>query len=117
KARERARAEPKPSLEAHFRSLDRLATAFAVFDAGQRLSHFNQAYVDLWQLDAEWLLTHPRDGEILDRLRQARRLEERADYREWKQSWLSAYGTDKQVEDRWHLPDGRTLHVIADAHG
>ena len=114
---ERARAETIPSLEARFRSFDRLATAFAVFDAGQRLTHFNQAYVELWQLDPEWLATHPRDGEILDRLRQARRLPEKADYREWKKAWLSAYGTDVQLEDQWHLPDGRTLHVVADSEG
>jgi signal transduction histidine kinase len=115
KRNEHARAEIKASIETHFRSFDRLATAFAVFDSTQRLAHYNQAYVDLWQLDPEWLDTHPRDGEILDRLRQARRLEERAEYRVWKQSWLSAYGTGKQIEDRWYLPDGRSLHVIADA--
>jgi len=117
KTRERVRAETKPSMETHFRSFDRLATAFAVFDSSQRLAHYNQAYVDLWQLDPDWLAAHPRDGEILDRLRQARHLEERADYRDWKQSWLAVYGSNKQVEDRWHLPDGRTLHVIADADG
>lgn len=117
KKNERAPAEHARSIEARFRSFDRLATAFAVFDASQRLAHFNQAYVELWQLELEWLESKPRDGEILDRLRQARRLEERADYREWKQSWLSAYGSNKQVEDRWYLPDGRTLHVIADANG
>ena len=117
KRNERARAETKASIETHFRSFDRLATAFAVFDSTQRLAHYNQAYVDLWQLDTDWLDTHPRDGEILDRLRQARRLEERAEYRAWKQEWLSAYGTDKQIEDRWYLPDGRSLHVIADADG
>jgi signal transduction histidine kinase len=109
------RADSKPSLEARFRSFDRLATAFAVFDASERLTHFNQAYVDLWQLDPEWLATHPRDGEILDRLRQARRLPEKADYREWKKDWLLAYRSNKQIEDRWHLPDGRTLHVVADS--
>ena len=75
-----------PSVETRFRSFDRLATAFAVFDADQRLAHFNQAYVELWQLDAEWLATHPRDGEILDRLRQSRRLPEKADYRDWKKT-------------------------------
>jgi signal transduction histidine kinase len=100
-----------------FRSFDKLATAFAVFDAAQRLAHFNQAYVDLWKLDPAWLATHPRDGEILDRLRQARRLPEKADYRDWKKTWLSAYGSNTQVEDQWHLPDGRTLHVIADSDG
>ena len=104
-----------PSVETRFRSFDRLATAFAVFDADQRLAHFNQAYVDLWQLDAKWLATHPRDGEILDRLRQSRHLPEKADYRDWKKSWLSAYGTNSQREDQWHLPDGRTLHVVADS--
>ena len=113
-ARER-KAEQEASVAGQFRGFDRLATAFAVFDKGQRLSHFNQAYVDLWQLDPEWLATHPRDSEILDRLRHARRLEERADYRDWKRGWLSVYGTNTQVEDHWHLPDGRMLHVIADA--
>jgi signal transduction histidine kinase len=110
-------AEAKPSPETRFRSFDRLATAFAVFDANQRLTHFNQAYVELWQLDPDWLATHPRDGEILDRLRQARRLPEKADYRDWKKTWLSAYGSNRQVEDQWHLPDGRTLHVVADSEG
>ncbi len=114
---ERAKAESKSGVEARFRSFDRLATAFAVFDSGQRLTHFNQAYIELWQLDPEWLGSHPRDGEILDRLRQERRLPEKADYREWKKSWLASYGSNAQVEDQWHLPDGRTLHVIADSQG
>ena len=114
---DRVTGDPKVSAETRFRSFDRLATAFAVFDREQRLTHFNQAYVELWQLEPEWLATHPRDGEILDRLRQARRLPEKADYRDWKKSWLAAYGSNAQVEDQWHLPDGRTLHVVADRGG
>jgi signal transduction histidine kinase len=105
----------RPSVETRFRSFDRLATAFAVFDANQRLAHFNQAYIDLWQLDPALLATRPRDGDLLDRLRQSRRLPEKADYRDWKKSWLAAYGTNSQREDQWHLPDGRTLHVVADS--
>ena len=112
---ERTQPESKSSVEAYFRSFYRLATAFAVFDSSQRLAHFNQAYVELWQLDPAWLATRPRDGEILDRLRQERRLPEKADYRDWKKAWLSRYGSGVQVEDLWHLPDGRTLHVIADS--
>ncbi len=114
---ERIPLETKPDLETRFRSFDRLATAFAVFDARQRLTHYNQAYVELWQLDREWLATQPRDGEILDRLRQARRLPAKADYRAWKQGWLAPYGTNAQAEDLWHLPDGRTLHIVADSEG
>src|SRR4029077_17966528 len=108
-------AKGRALVETRFRSFDRLATAFAVFDADQRLAHFNQAYVDLWQLDPARLATRPRDGEILDRLRKGRRLPEKADYRDWKKSWLAAYGTNSQREDQWHLPDGRTLHVVADS--
>ncbi len=114
---ERARVETKPGVEERFRSFDRLATAFAVFDSSQRVTHFNQAYVELWQLDPEWLGSHPKDSEILDRLRLDRRLPEKADYRDWKKTWLSSYGSNAQVEDLWHLPDGRTLHVIADSKG
>jgi signal transduction histidine kinase len=44
-------------------------------------------------------------------------LPEKADYREWKRLWLSSYGTNAQIEDQWHLPDGSTLHVIADSEG
>ena len=115
KAGDRRDAKGRASVETRFRSFDRLATAFAVFDADQRLAHFNQAYVDLWQLDPKLLATRPRDGEILDRLRQSRALPEKADYRDWKKGWLSAYGTNSQREDQWHLPDGRTLHVVADS--
>ena len=114
-AGDRRDAKGRPMVETRFRSFDRLATAFAVFDADQRLAHFNQAYVDLWQLDPVLLATRPRDGEILDRLRQGRRLPEKADYRDWKKGWLAAYGTNSQREDQWHLPDGRTLHVVADS--
>jgi signal transduction histidine kinase len=114
-AGDRRDAKGRPLVETRFRSFDRLATAFAVFDADQRLAHFNQAYVDLWQLDPALLATRPRDGEILDRLREGRRLPEKADYRDWKKSWLAAYGTNSQREEQWHLPDGRTLHVVADS--
>ena len=110
----RASSAAKKTSETSFRGFDRLATAFAVFDAEQRLDNFNQAFVQLWQLDAEWLAGRPKDGEILDRLRLARRLPEKADYQDWKRSWLSAYGSNTEADEVWHLPDGRTLHVIAD---
>jgi signal transduction histidine kinase len=97
------------------RGFDRMATAFAAFDRRQRLVHFNQAYAELWGLDAEWLASRPSDGDILDRLRLARRLPEKADYQDWKRGWLETYGKDAQFDDQWHLPDGRTLHVVIDS--
>ena len=43
KRNERDNAEARALLDTHFRSFDRLATAFAVFDSTQRLAHYNQA--------------------------------------------------------------------------
>lgn len=103
------------SFGGQLRSFDRMATAFAVFDRDQRLVHFNQAYADLWKLDAAWLASGPADGEILDRLRLARQLPEKADYRDWKRGWLEVYGREAQFDDEWHLPDGRALHVVIDS--
>lgn len=97
------------------RGFDRMTTAFAMFDARQRLVHFNQAYAQLWDLDPAWLASGPSDGEILDRLRLSRRLPEKADYQTWKRGWLEAYGKNSQFDDEWHLPDGRTLHVLIDS--
>ena len=46
----------------------------------QKLTFYNRAFVRLWGLPEEWLERHPRDGEILDRLRDARKLPEQRDY-------------------------------------
>ena len=47
KENQRDHAAAQAQLETHFRSFDRLATAFAVFDSTQRLAHYNQAYMSI----------------------------------------------------------------------
>ncbi len=100
-------------IEDHTRTLDRIATAVAIFTPDQRLQYYNQAFMDLWKLEEAWLEASPSDGEILDTLRQRRCLPEEADYRSWKQKHLDRYETTSSHDDRWHLPDGRTIHVVA----
>ncbi|MGI9383903.1 MAG: ATP-binding protein [Methyloligellaceae bacterium] len=101
-------------VEAHVRTLDQIATAVAVYTPDQHLTYYNQAFVDLWQLDPDWLSTGPCDGEVLDRMRALRRLPEQADYRSWKRTQLASYGSDTPREDFWYLPDGRTIHTVAE---
>lgn len=105
-------------IAAHGRTLDRMTTAVAIFDPEERLKFFNSAYANLWGLDGAWLRQEPKDGEILDQLRDQGRLEERADYRTWRKSRLDAYHADETevAEEEWHLPDGRTLRVVAEPH-
>ena len=50
-----------------------MATATAIFNGNQRLTFCNEAYVELWGLDQNWLDTGPEEGEILDKLSSMRR--------------------------------------------
>ncbi|WP_299566666.1 PAS-domain containing protein [Enterovirga sp.] len=110
---EALRAELVSQAQAQTRMLDQLPTAVAMFDSSQRLVFHNAAYRQLWELDAAFLDGHPSDGEILDRLRAGRRLPEQADYWTWKAKVLETYRSVESVETWWHLPDRRTLRVVA----
>jgi signal transduction histidine kinase len=110
---ERVRTDLNAQMNAHVSTLDQLATAVAMFDAKQHLTFHNTAYRQLWGLDQGFLDSRPSDGEILDRLRAARKLPEQADFRSWKAGLLAAYRAVEPQESWWHLPDRRTLRVIA----
>ncbi|OYW66723.1 MAG: two-component sensor histidine kinase [Bosea sp. 12-68-7] len=110
---EAVRTDLQRQMDAHVRTLDRLKTAVAVFDASQRLVYRNAGFESLWSLDPAFLDGHPSDGEILDRLRSERRLPELGDYRSWKAGVQAAYTATRANEDWWYLPDGRTIHVVA----
>jgi signal transduction histidine kinase len=110
---ETAKGELDRQVAAYDRTLHRVATAVAIFNADQKMTFFNEAYQKLWRLDADWLATSPSDGTILDRLRELGRLPEVVKYREWKKAILTCYKEETEHEDWWHLPDGRDIHVMA----
>jgi len=111
---ETAQGELERQIAAYDRTLDRVATAVAIFGPDQRLSFFNTAYQQLWNFEPEWLATKPTDSEILDRLRETSRLPAMVDYRAWKAKLLTCYQSESELEDWWHLPDGRMLRVRAE---
>lgn len=111
---EKAHGEIDRQIAAYDRTLDRVATAVAIFNREQQLVFFNEAYARLWKLEADWLKTRPTDGAVLDRLRELGRLPEVVNYPEWKAKVLACYGETATQEDWWHLPDGRMLHVMSE---
>lgn len=114
---EEAREETKRNVEAHDEILNRLDDAVVIFDGAKRLSFHNTAFADLWGLEPAWLTERPTHAEVLDRLRQRRRLPETADYAKWKAAELSRYEQlESQPDDMWSLPDGRTLRVVRQPH-
>src|SRR6516225_3986031 len=98
--------------DAHRRTLDQLSTGVAMFDSGQRLTFYNDAYRTLWDLDAAVLDQRPSDSAVLDILRAGRKLPEERDFRQWKWQLHEAYRIAEPKDHTWHLPDGRTLRVI-----
>ena len=111
---EKAQGELDRQIAAYDRTLDRVASAVAIFSREQQLIFFNEAYATLWKLDPEWLKTRPADSAVLDRLRELGRLPEVVNYPEWKAKVLACYEEATSQEDWWHLPDGRMLHVMAE---
>jgi signal transduction histidine kinase len=112
-AREQAEQALKRQMDAHAATLDRIGTAVAIFDGGQRLQFRNAAFEKLWSLGSEALDGEPTLSEILDRLRADRKLIEDRDARAWKGDILKAFTSLTAIEDWWLLPDGRTLHLVA----
>ncbi|MGH8674791.1 MAG: ATP-binding protein, partial [Burkholderiales bacterium] len=104
-------------IDAHEETLHRLPVAVAIFGPDQRLKFSNKAFVKLWDLDERWLGTHPADGDILERLRDARRLPEQRDFAAWKKERLALYtSVIEEREEHWHLPRGATLRVTCQPH-
>ena len=114
---EHSREALKRLTEANDETLNHLQDAVAIFDQAKRLTFHNTAFAQLWGLEPAWLADHPTHAEVLDRLRQRRRLPETADYARWKANelgWYEALGA--APDDLWTLPDGRTLRVVRQPH-
>jgi signal transduction histidine kinase len=98
-------------------TLNRLADAVAIFSPARRLTFHNTAFAELWGLEPAWLAEGPMHGEVLDRLRQGRRLPETDDYARWKAAELAHYeDVGAAPDDLWTLPDGRTLRAVRQPH-
>ncbi|WP_029086475.1 sensor histidine kinase [Brevundimonas aveniformis] len=114
---EETRETLRRHVEAHDETLDHLDDAVAIFGANRRLAYHNSSFRDLFGLDSAWLDERPTHAEVLDRLRQRRKLPETADYSGWKARELEYYGsTEIAPDDVWPLPDGRTLRVVRQPH-
>ena len=97
--------------------IDQFPFGVAVLDAERRLLSSNRAFADLWDLPKPWLDGHPYYGEILDRLRDKRRLPERRNFQEWKAAQMASFDpAGRRSEEFWHLPNGRSIRIAVHPH-
>ncbi|MDP3632907.1 PAS domain-containing sensor histidine kinase, partial [Phenylobacterium sp.] len=114
---EEMREALKRHVAAHDETLNHIADAVAIFGANKKMIFHNTAFAELWGLEPAWLGERPGHGELLDRLRQRRRLPETADYVKWRAAELDRYeALGSSPDDLWSLPDGRTLRVVRQPH-
>lgn len=104
-------------LSAHADTLNSLSSPVAIFAADATLQFYNSAFARLWQLPEDWLATAPTHDELLETLRENRRLPEQADFRAWKRQQLDQYRNALEpIEEMWHLPDERAIRAVTQPH-
>ncbi|HEY8189782.1 MAG TPA: PAS-domain containing protein, partial [Micavibrio sp.] len=97
--------------------LEHLGSAIAIFNADQKIEFFNSSFTRLWQLEDRWLNTAPKLGDIMEKLRETRRLPEQSDFRRFKQSWLAMFTSLIAAhEEMLYLPDGQALRMLVIPH-
>ncbi len=94
--------------------IDALAMPIVIFNAARELVQYNRAYVAFWEIDPNWLRVGMDERAILDRLRTEGKLPNEPDYQGWRARHLASYQLKAPRElEPWHLPDGRTVQLIA----
>jgi signal transduction histidine kinase len=109
--------ELKQSERANSELLNSSSSAMAIYGKDMRLNHYNTAFVDLWSLEEKWLDNKPTYLEVLELLRQERKMPEQADYNKFRNEQISLFKDLIEPRDEYYyLPDGKTLRVIAVPH-
>jgi signal transduction histidine kinase len=103
----------KFNLELQKRLLESLNSAVAIYGVNQKLEYYNKAFIELWKLDEDWLRTYPTYGEVLESLREKRKLPEQADFASFKRDNVNMFtNLINKKEDYYYLSDGKVLKVI-----
>ena len=114
---ENIQAELARHIAAHADVLENVAVAIAIYGPDTKLTFFNTAFASLWRLEEEWLVTEPTLDEVLERLRERRRIPEHADFRAFKRQQLAMFTSLLEPqEELLHLPDERTLRLVISPH-
>jgi PAS domain-containing protein len=114
---EAAQAELWRHINAHAEVLETIRASVVVYGPDKRLKFSNAAFASMWGIAEDWLVTQPSFEEVLERLREARRLPEVADFRAFKAEQLRLFtSVIRPQQDLLHLPDGRTVFLSISPH-
>lgn len=114
---EDSKAELNRYIAGHEHVLHMLGTAIEIYDADQNLKFYNNAFLRILDLDDNWRRTGPQMGEVLETLRESRRLPETANFPEFKsESFKQFTFLIEPLEELIYLPDGSTYRSVIAPH-
>lgn len=108
-----ARERLKNSAELQKKLVETMTNAIVIYGPNQQMEYYNKSFLDLWKFDEEWLDKMPSYGEVLDNLRERRKLPEQADFTSFRKDNLSMFtNLIEKKEDYYYLTDGTVLKVV-----
>ena len=97
--------------------LESLSTSIVIFGPDQRLKFFNNEYVKQFGVDEDFLESEPLLGEVLEALRERRKLPEQLDMPRYKKEIArELMSLMNPREELLHLPDETTIRMVATPH-
>jgi signal transduction histidine kinase len=116
-ALEESRGELARHVGAHGDVLESLSTSIVIFGPDQRLKFFNNEYIKQFGLDEDFLESEPLLGEVLEALRERRKLPEQLDMPRYKKDIArELMSLINPREELLHLPDETTIRMVATPH-
>ncbi len=104
-------------VSAHGEVLENLGTAIVIYGRDLRLKFYNGAYVEMWGLSESFLDSEPHVSDVMEALREMRRLPEQTDFPAFRRETIQAMrNLLSSSEEMMHRPDGSTLKVTMSPH-
>lgn len=115
---EKIRAELRQQVEASNGIFEHINVAVAIYDRERKLMFCNSAFRNLWSLDEAFTAGKPTIGEVLDRLKEMRRLPEEVDFRQFRKGREALFNALLDpMEELYQRPDERMVRVTVTRHG
>lgn len=112
-----ARAEMERHITAHASVLQMMSDGIAIHGPDTRLTFYNQAFRNLWDLDDAFLDSNPTFSAVLDEMRAHRLLPEQYDWVRYREQMQSMFTNLIAAEEEMlFLPDGRTFRRVTSPH-
>lgn len=93
--------------------LNHLSSPVAVYAPDTRMIFFNHSYVKMFKQEESWLLTQPTLGEIMDHLREIRKIPEYSDFRAHKEGRMKLFNNLLEpIHEIMHQPDGTICRLV-----